>query len=642
VINVCCGQNIIQNSGFESGTTTNWTEIGTASSITRSSTYQYSGSYSCRFTNPTSSYSARGVQSDFINVTAGEYYDLSGWFYVDNEGSGVISDTDFRLRIFWFQSDQTTACDPSYNPSSTEWSIDSFDTWSKKELTDLQAPSNAAYAYVLVECKESSNNDNDAYIDDISLIPSVSISGTSGFRMMSSPVAGQIYSDLLSELWTQGMTSADVTTGDANVWTYDGSSWSALSDITGSGDGASLTAGQGFLVYVFANTDNSGGDDLPVTLSVSGTENSGDIRYPSGSSTIDADQFGLAGNPYASTIDWDLVSKTNVTNSCYVWDDATSAYKTGNGSSGTLTDALIAPYQGFWVKASGSGGGYITIQEADKSSTAGTFYKTMNDSTGSMVFSIASGDYSGETYVSFMTNGEEGIDNSDAYKLLPMTATDRLVGLSYAESNGLDINNLPYISENSINIPLDIMYLTVDDNYNFVTNEHDVTMSWDISSVPETVTSLTLTDNTSGSSVNLDEQSEVTFTTVEKGSFPAYGSGGVNIYPEVGESRFTLTVAYGSAGVVDEPVPTEFALYSAYPNPFNPSTMISFDVPELQNVSVQIFNITGQLIETLINGNIESGKHKVLWDAGNLPSGIYFVQLKSGDKTITQKLTLLK
>ena len=80
----------------------------------------------------------------------------------------------------------------------------------------------------------------------------------------------------------------------------------------------------------------------------------------------------------------------------------------------------------------------------------------------------------------------------------------------------------------------------------------------------------------------------------------------------------------------------------AYPNPFNPSTMISFDVPELQNISVQIFNITGQLIETLINGKLESGEYEILWDAGNLPSGIYFVQLKSGNKTLNQKLTLLK
>ena len=47
-------------------------------------------------------------------------------------------------------------------------------------------------------------------------------------------------------------------------------------------------------------------------------------------------------------------------------------------------------------------------------------------------------------------------------------------------------------------------YLTVDDDYNFVTNENEVTMSWDLSSLPETVTSLTLTDNTSGSSFDLD------------------------------------------------------------------------------------------------------------------------------------------
>ena len=76
----------------------------------------------------------------------------------------------------------------------------------------------------------------------------VTISGTSGFRMMSSPLAGQIYSDLLSELFTQGMTGGDVTTGTANVWTLDvaNQTWSALTDISASGN--SQTAGQGFLV----------------------------------------------------------------------------------------------------------------------------------------------------------------------------------------------------------------------------------------------------------------------------------------------------------------------------------------------------------------------------------------------------------
>jgi len=87
------------------------------------------------------------------------------------------------------------------------------------------------------------NMDDDDWVTSNAPI-GCTISGNSGFRMMSSPVAGQIYSDLLSELWTQGMTGADVTSGDNNVWTYSGSGWTDVTDISGSG--TSLTAGQGF------------------------------------------------------------------------------------------------------------------------------------------------------------------------------------------------------------------------------------------------------------------------------------------------------------------------------------------------------------------------------------------------------------
>jgi len=408
---------------------------------------------------------------------------------------------------------------------------------------------------------------------------SVSISGSSDhFRMMSSPVAGEIYGDLLDELWTQGMTGADATSGVANVWNFDLANQSFTSDpiedISSSGE--SLTAGQGFLVHVFTDTNFDGDDDLPVTLTVSGIENNGNVTVPS-SGSIDNDAWALAGNPYASTIDWDLVTQTAVTTSAYVWDSqaSTPAYISWNGSSGSLTGGLIAPYQGFWVQGDG-GSGSITIAEADKSNSAGPFYRTMNDSTGSMSFTISSGDYSDQTYVSFMNNGQEGIDNSDAYKLLPMSPSERVVGISYAEGNGLDINNLPYIHDGSISIPLDIMYLTVDADYNFVTNENEVTMTWNLSNLPEHI-SMTLTDNITGNSVYLTQQSEVTFATVEKGSFPA-GSGGVNIYPEAGESQFTLAVAYSALSSGGEStLPKGFALHQAYPNPFNPSTTISRD-----------------------------------------------------------------
>jgi hypothetical protein len=243
-----------------------------------------------------------------------------------------------------------------------------------------------------------------------------------------------------------------------------------------------------------------------------------------------------------------------------------------------------------------------------------------------------------------MNNGEEGIDGSDAYKLLPMTPSERVVGISYAEGNGLDINNLPYSHEGSIAIPLDVMYLTVDDDYNFVTIENDVTLTWDLSSLPETVTSLTLTDNTSGSSFDLDEQSEFTFTTVEKGSFPAYGSGGVNIYPQVGESQFTLTVAYSALTTNDDMMPKEFALHQAYPNPFNPSTTISFDIPAQthSNASLRIYDITGRLVATLVDEQLAPGTHTLQWQPVNLSSGLYIVQLKAGEKIFNQKITFIK
>ena len=91
-----------------------------------------------------------------------------------------------------------------------------------------------------------------------SKILGTSISGNSGFRMLSSPVSGQILGSLLTNLWTQGMTGADIDWANANVWTLNvsGQSWTALSDISTSG--TSLAAGQGFLVYVFEDTDYDG------------------------------------------------------------------------------------------------------------------------------------------------------------------------------------------------------------------------------------------------------------------------------------------------------------------------------------------------------------------------------------------------
>jgi hypothetical protein len=473
---------------------------------------------------------------------------------------------------------------------------------------------------------------------------STAISGNAGFRMLSSPLAGQVYSDLLDELWTQGMTGADVTDGTANVWTLStsgsqsSSSWTALSDISGSG--ASLTAGHGFLVYVFPDTDNDGDDDLPVTLSISGTYNSSSATYGS----VPDGNYALAGNPFPFTIDWDNVTKSSVT-TAYVWDDASSAYKSWNGGSGSLTDGLIAPLQGFLFLASG-GTGSITIDVADKSSSSGTFYRILDEgSIGSITFNIVSGDYMDQTFVSFMNNGESGLDIADGYKLMPLSAIARVVGLSYAEDTGLDIHNLPFEYDGIISLPLDVLLLSMD-GYNFMTEAGDATLSWELVQLPNHI-ELSLTDLITGIEIDLSAQDEYNFTTEPKGSFSAVPDGPIGPYPLVGVPRFKLHVTYNALGNNQQgTLPIDFALHPIYPNPFNPSTTIRFDIPNsleiMQPTSLLVYDVSGRYLLTLLDQPMKPGYHEITWNPNGFSSGVYLVKLKTGTQTSTQKVTYVK
>ena len=95
-------------------------------------------------------------------------------------------------------------------------------------------------------------------------------------------------------------------------------------------------------------------------------------------------------------------------------------------------------------------------------------------------------------------------------------------------------------------------------------------------------------------------------------------------------------------------IPTHFALHQNYPNPFNPSTQISFDVPEgSELVRLNIYNILGKKVSTLLNNVVSPGKHKIEWNAkdneGNpVASGIYFYELSSSSFTARKKMLLIR
>lgn len=89
-------------------------------------------------------------------------------------------------------------------------------------------------------------------------------------------------------------------------------------------------------------------------------------------------------------------------------------------------------------------------------------------------------------------------------------------------------------------------------------------------------------------------------------------------------------------------VPNEFLLTQNYPNPFNPLTTFEYQVPELTFVNIKIYNVLGHELRTLVNEEQNAGSYKINFEAGNLPSGVYFYRIQAGDFINTKKMLLLK
>ncbi|MCC6964048.1 MAG: T9SS type A sorting domain-containing protein [candidate division Zixibacteria bacterium] len=102
-----------------------------------------------------------------------------------------------------------------------------------------------------------------------------------------------------------------------------------------------------------------------------------------------------------------------------------------------------------------------------------------------------------------------------------------------------------------------------------------------------------------------------------------------------------------SSAKVERVLPTEFALKQNRPNPFNPSTEISFSLPKPAEVTLVIYNVLGENVVTLAEGLRAAGTHAVMWDGRDnsgsaVASGVYFYRLDAGEFCATRKMLLLK
>ncbi len=104
-----------------------------------------------------------------------------------------------------------------------------------------------------------------------------------------------------------------------------------------------------------------------------------------------------------------------------------------------------------------------------------------------------------------------------------------------------------------------------------------------------------------------------------------------------GDTSFTLV------GVEDELKPADnFFLEQNYPNPFNPKTNIKYDIPELSYVTITVYDILDNKVETLVNEDKLAGSYEIKFDAAALPSGTYFYRFTAGDFSETKKMLLIK
>ena len=88
--------------------------------------------------------------------------------------------------------------------------------------------------------------------------------------------------------------------------------------------------------------------------------------------------------------------------------------------------------------------------------------------------------------------------------------------------------------------------------------------------------------------------------------------------------------------------PVSFGLSQNFPNPFNPTTVITYNIPRPSHVRLVIYDILGREVETLVNGDKSTGRYQVTFDGSRLPSGVYFYRIQAGSHTATKKLMLIK
>ncbi len=482
-------------------------------------------------------------------------------------------------------------------------------------------------AYVRLTVNGATSSSGNNRLDNIQFRATenktITLTGTTGYRLLSSPVSGT-YNTLLGGLWTQGFTGADATNGMSNVYRQaEGNALVSLTD-----QSATYPAGYGVAVGVYADDDAStpgvqGG--FPKVLPINGTENAAPVAItPAFSSTEGEWEYVLAGNPFWSSIDWELVTKgADVASTIWVWNPTAGDYASWNGSIGDQRGGIIAAGQGFFAAYDGPASG-ITFTEASKS-TGGSFRgKEVEPIAVRIGFRGEDGRENG-TWLQFAADGTFGRDRKDAIKFAPFSnSVHQVFTLERETGTPMDIHYLPLITER-LELPLGFRS-SQEGTFTLNVSHWTLPAGWKFTIREQSGESTTICEwssqNVNDSTTECELDSRIVNTS----------------------SPFVVVVEPVGTTSVDSGQMTadSFKLNAAYPNPFNPSTIISYSLRTSHHARLAVYDLLGREVAVLVDGVLPAGSHSVNFNASGLSSGIYLVRLESEGQVATQRVTLLK
>jgi len=523
-----------------------------------------------------------------------------------------------------------------------------------------------------------------SYLNNSASTPTLQVqqtfTGSKGWRMMSSPVATNYSAMFASPLVAQGFPDSSFPTLQPNLLLWDetdgGSTLQAWRKPTALSN--SIPAGLGHFFYNFngagrLNLDGSSSgfnysDVLPITLSATGAENSmtgGSFNYTitktprtTGAAPVTTDVvayaanegWNLIGNPTASTIDWDsggAWTKTNVDNTIYIWDPSANDYLTWNGTTGTLGNGRIAPCQALWVKANAASPA-LSFTNAAKTSTAATFLKSADiNGAVSVPMTLQLNGMKTTSFINLSDQGMVGVDPWDAYRLEPMSNTWLALYMNSSSSDNLPlvINNLPLNVTKEMRIPV-----YVDAMQNSAHVGGSFTLQWNIPANWPSGLTITLLDHNNQTAISMLNQHEYKFNmSANKNAKPAsYNPLQMpdHIVTPTGNSTglkssqlqpFTIIIKLGDTSAIPVYEDNKPMLLPPAPNPFGQSTVVSFRLPDAAPVRLDLFDLSGRLIETIASGNYNAGLTELDWQPQNLVPGIYLIRMTSGKTVLTVK-----